>query len=474
MDIHINFMKQQVTKSYQLILDELKSSYFNPRESFIYNITEETIKVINRNNNTFHNDYNNNSNKINSIFSPSSTQSLSSSSSSSRIVRRIYVFTNNPELGRYHKLGWILDDDIDNCMLCNVSFQQYNCNSFSIYSSNKHHCRACGNIICASCCSSTGYLKDISSSSSTTSSSLHKVCNLCYYGQDEIELFITNQCNLITISQLNPRMSWVHNNEIEIDHTDNNDNYLKPVLGLWRYGIVRNIQVQLSLLFQARIHHHHQSYSKLKQQQEQQQNISSLSYIYIYSSPFVPYNNNGSKSYQNENIYILINNEVEKNKNNDKIFTVTVHPNVMKEYFKDLHESRIIRNKVCTVFMFVCMFIYIYIYIHIYIYMYICMHGCIYVCMYVCMYMVVSTYVYMHSMYVWLYMYGCIHKCMYGCMHVWLYGCMVVSMYVYLYVGWLCMVVCMYSCTYIYIYISVCMHVYLCVYIYVYIYVCYF
>jgi hypothetical protein len=406
MDIHINFMKQQVTKSYQLILDELKSSYFNPRESFIYNITEETIKVINKNNNTFHNDYNNNSNKINSIFSPSSTQSLSSSSSSSRIVRRIYVFTNNPELGRYHKLGWILDDDIDNCMLCNVSFQQYNC-SFSIYSSNKHHCRACGNIICASCCSSTGYLKDISSSSSTTSSSLHKVCNLCYYGQDEIELFITNQCNLITISQLNPRMSWVHNNEIEIDHTDNNDNYLKPVLGLWRYGIVRNIQVQLSLLFQARIHHHHQSYSKLKQQQEQQQNISSLSYIYIYSSPFVPYNNNGSKSYQNENIYILINNEVEKNKNNDKIFTVTVHPNVMKEYFKDLHESRIIRNKVCTVFMFVCMFIYIHIYTYIYIYVH--MYAWLYLCMHVCMYVHGCKYVCIHAqyvcmvVYVWLY-----------------------------------------------------------------------
>jgi hypothetical protein len=385
MDVHINFMKQQVTKSYQLILDELKSSHFNPRESFIYNITEETIKVFNKDTTTFHNDYNNNSNKTNSTFSPSSTQSLLSLSS--RIVRRIYVFTNNPELGKYHKLGWILDDDIDNCMLCNVSFQQYNnLNSCSIYRSNKHHCRACGNVLCASCCSSTGYLKDISSSSSsstsssstTASSSLQKVCNLCNYGQDEIELFITNQCHLITISQLNPRMSWVHNKEIEIDHTDNNDNYLKPVLGLWRYGIVRNIQVQLSLLFQARIHHHHhhhQSHSQLKQQ-EQQQNIPSLSYIYIYISPFVPYNNNGSKSYQNENIYILINNEVEKNRNNDKIFTVTVHPNVMKEYFKDLHESRIIRNKVCTVFM--------------YIYMYVCMYVCIYVChmiayMYLCM-----------------------------------------------------------------------------------------
>ena len=47
MDIHINFMKQQVIKSYQSILLELKTTYFNPKEPFLYNITEEKVKIIN-------------------------------------------------------------------------------------------------------------------------------------------------------------------------------------------------------------------------------------------------------------------------------------------------------------------------------------------------------------------------------------------------------------------------------------------
>jgi len=356
MDIHINFMKQQVIKSYQSILLELKTTYFNPKEPFLYNITEEKVKIIN---------YNNNNNDNNNTILQTNKVSLSSLPlRSSRMVRRIYVFTNNSELGRYYKLGWILDDDIDNCMICNYLFQKNNFNF--IFKSDKHHCRACGNIICSSC-SSTGYLKGITSSlssesfSSSPSSSpssppsaagaaaaKHTVCNLCNYGQDEIEIFITTQCNFITISQLIPRMKWVYNNGIKFD----DDNYLKPTLGLWRYGVVKSIKVPLSLLFLARLQ---------RNQQQLQQQLTTLSCIYVYISSFVPYNNNGSKSYNTENIYMLIDNEIKKNKNKDDIFTVTVHPNVLVEYYKDLHETRLIRNKVN-----INLYTFIYIYIHVY------------------------------------------------------------------------------------------------------------
>ena len=197
--------------------------------------------------------------------------------------------------------------------------------------SDKHHCRACGNIICSSCSTtSTGSLRGINLSYQSND---HKICGLCNYGQDEIDININTQCNSITISQLIPRMNWVDNNELKT----NDDYFNRPTLGLWKYGVVRSIQVKLSLVFIAR-----------RQQQPQPHlNHQKLSYIFIYTSPYIPYNNNGSKAYNTENIYMLIN-EREKSKNDDDIFSVTIHPNVMKEYFMDLYVSRTIRNKVCS------------------------------------------------------------------------------------------------------------------------------
>lgn len=40
--------------------------------------------------------------------------------------------------------GWIVDSDLDNCMICAKPFS-------SLYFRFRHHCRACGNLICGEC-----------------------------------------------------------------------------------------------------------------------------------------------------------------------------------------------------------------------------------------------------------------------------------------------------------------------------------
>jgi hypothetical protein len=51
-------------------------------------------------------------------------------------VHRVYML-----YGAY-RIGWILDEDIQSCMECQVEFN---------FLTRRHHCRACGNIICSNC-----------------------------------------------------------------------------------------------------------------------------------------------------------------------------------------------------------------------------------------------------------------------------------------------------------------------------------
>jgi len=54
-----------------------------------------------------------------------------------KLVRRLYASSET-----YH-VGWVLDDDVDICMICMSEFGIFNW---------KHHCRACGYLVCGSCC----------------------------------------------------------------------------------------------------------------------------------------------------------------------------------------------------------------------------------------------------------------------------------------------------------------------------------
>lgn len=55
-------------------------------------------------------------------------------------VRRVFVKTRDS--AEYFNVGWILSNDLDNCMICNSEFGVF---------SPKYHCRACGNLVCAKC-----------------------------------------------------------------------------------------------------------------------------------------------------------------------------------------------------------------------------------------------------------------------------------------------------------------------------------
>lgn len=51
-------------------------------------------------------------------------------------VRRVYS-VQTP-----YKVGWIVDSDVSNCMICGTEFW---------FGVRRHHCRACGMLLCSSC-----------------------------------------------------------------------------------------------------------------------------------------------------------------------------------------------------------------------------------------------------------------------------------------------------------------------------------
>ena len=52
------------------------------------------------------------------------------------------IFAQGPDSGLYFKVGWILFEHVTHCMICNKSFG---------IMLNKHHCKACGNVVCSYC-----------------------------------------------------------------------------------------------------------------------------------------------------------------------------------------------------------------------------------------------------------------------------------------------------------------------------------
>lgn len=76
-------------------------------------------------------------------------------------VRRVYMLNNK------YRIGWIVDWDIQSCMNCNKDFGW-------IYGRFKHHCRACGNLICHDC---SPYLSNIAGIDEPKGS---RVCVNCF------------------------------------------------------------------------------------------------------------------------------------------------------------------------------------------------------------------------------------------------------------------------------------------------------
>lgn len=54
------------------------------------------------------------------------------------------LFIETQDSGEYKNVGWIVDDAMEDCMIC--------ADSFSLFV-RRHHCRSCGNLVCSNCCS---------------------------------------------------------------------------------------------------------------------------------------------------------------------------------------------------------------------------------------------------------------------------------------------------------------------------------
>ena len=81
-----------------------------------------------------------------------------------RTIKRLYQRYDNG----FDGVGWIVDDDIDNCMVCNSEF------GFFL---RKHHCRSCGNIVCYSCSPDMAVIEEMAEMGE------QRVCVQCYWGQ---------------------------------------------------------------------------------------------------------------------------------------------------------------------------------------------------------------------------------------------------------------------------------------------------
>ncbi len=75
----------------------------------------------------------------------------------------------------YYKTGWILQRDINFCMICKISFKS------ALSVSNRHHCRACGNIVCSRCSNYTAIISSLQELGKV------RVCRLCYFEQDIVD-----------------------------------------------------------------------------------------------------------------------------------------------------------------------------------------------------------------------------------------------------------------------------------------------
>jgi hypothetical protein len=81
------------------------------------------------------------------------------------------VFAMGPIAGDYTSVGWVLNCDATNCMICSVEFGILR---------GIHHCRACGNVICDVCSKNRAVIEELRALGP------QRVCSMCYWGQVEL------------------------------------------------------------------------------------------------------------------------------------------------------------------------------------------------------------------------------------------------------------------------------------------------
>lgn len=80
------------------------------------------------------------------------------------------VFVKCEYSGKYSYLGWVINDDAVACMVCQTDF-------FGIVTTGKHHCRACGILICSKCSIKDAVVAHLENYKPV------RVCKQCYFEQ---------------------------------------------------------------------------------------------------------------------------------------------------------------------------------------------------------------------------------------------------------------------------------------------------
>ena len=86
-----------------------------------------------------------------------------------RIVRRVYIHSkDSKKYLEYNRVGWMLTEDVNECVVCSVPFSR------DVW---RHHCRACGNVVCNNCSRNRCVIKEIQIIGPV------RVCCQCFWGQ---------------------------------------------------------------------------------------------------------------------------------------------------------------------------------------------------------------------------------------------------------------------------------------------------
>mmetsp|Transcript_30192 Transcript_30192/g.43133 ORF Transcript_30192/g.43133 Transcript_30192/m.43133 type:complete len:415 (+) Transcript_30192:36-1280(+) len=92
-----------------------------------------------------------------------------------KVYRRLGISVrgtnDNCPTTKYEKMGWVVSADVDNCIICDIEFG---------WMFRKHHCRACGHVVCDTCSSQKALISEIELVGPL------RVCSLCYWGQDVV------------------------------------------------------------------------------------------------------------------------------------------------------------------------------------------------------------------------------------------------------------------------------------------------
>ncbi len=81
-------------------------------------------------------------------------------------IKRLFV--QSTDSGEYAGVGWVINSEMNYCMVCSVAFGMF---------TYAHHCKACGNIVCHNCSSSLVEIFEIRQVGP------QRVCNQCFWGQ---------------------------------------------------------------------------------------------------------------------------------------------------------------------------------------------------------------------------------------------------------------------------------------------------